>query len=290
MKKLIPLLLGRCINLLSALAPRYAGQIGFKVFCYPFRGTLKPFHKAFLSTAKKSMLQHEGQRIQVYQWGDGKKKIIFVHGWQSHSYRWKNYIEQFPANEYTLYALDAPGHGLSTGSFLTVPLYSTVIEKLLLELGEVEAVVSHSLGAFTILYTLSRLPTLPVKKVILLASPGEATEFFNFYRTTLRLNDRSVRQIVNHFEEAITKKVDFFSASKFAATITQPGLIIHDEEDDETSHLHSVAIHKVWKNSKLIITKGRGHNLKAPEVLKEIVNFIGTNNTLEERYANSIIP
>ncbi|HYF70917.1 MAG TPA: alpha/beta hydrolase [Ohtaekwangia sp.] len=290
MKKLIPLILGRCINLLSAIAPRYAGQIGFKVFCYPFRGTLKPYHKKFLSTAKTSILQHEGQRIQVYQWGSGAKKIVFFHGWQSHSYRWKNYIEQFPANEYTLYALDAPGHGLSTGSFLTVPLYSVVIEKLLLQLGEVEAVISHSLGAFTILYTLSRLPLLPVKKTILLAPPGEATEFFNFYRTTLRLNDRSVRHIVNHFEEVISKKVDFFSASKFAATITQPGLIIHDEDDDETSHLHSVAIHKSWTNSKLIITKGRGHNLKAPEILKEIVNFIGTNNTLEERYANSIIP
>ena len=282
MKKLIPLTLGCCINLLSAIAPRYAGQIGFKVFCYPFRGALKRFHKEFLSTAKQSILQHAEQRVQVYQWGNGEKKIVFLHGWQSHSYRWKNYIEQFPDNEFTLYALDAPGHGLSTGSFLTVPLYGIVIEKLLLQLGQVEAVVSHSLGAFTILYTLSRLPSLPVKKTILLAPPGEATEFFNFYKTTLRLNDKSVHHIVNHFEQVITKKVDFFSASKFAATLTHPGLIIHDEDDNETSHLHSIAIHKAWKNSKLIITKGCGHNLKGAEILTEIVNFIGAENSPKE--------
>lgn len=33
-------------------------------------------------------------------------------------------------------------------------------------------------------------------------------------------------------------------------------------------------VHRQWTNSKLLITKGYGHNLKSAEVLKEVVQFI----------------
>ena len=53
-----------------------------------------------------------------------------------------------------------------------------------------------------------------------------------------------------------------------------PGLIIHDEDDEETSVEHSKRVHSKWINSRLHITKGFGHNLKSTEVVKEVVQFI----------------
>jgi pimeloyl-ACP methyl ester carboxylesterase len=274
MKNLIPFALGRYLNVMSILYPHHAASFGFRLFCYPFRSPLKRHQKKFLQTGERSVMQHQGIGVTIYRWGNGPKTILFLHGWQSHSFRWKNYIEQFSPAEYTLYALDAPGHGMSTGSFLTVPLYSEVIEKFIHEKGPVDAVVSHSLGSFTLLYTLHRLPLLPVNRVVLLASPGEATEFIAFYKSTLKLGDRCVKQILGHFQDVIQEPVEFFSAAKFAESLNRPGLIIHDEDDDETPYQHSVAIHKAWKKSSLILTKGLSHNLKGHQIITRVAAFV----------------
>lgn len=274
MKKLIPFLLGKLINLLAFIAPTYAGKIGFQIFCRPFRSTIQPYHHKFLSTAEKKSFDHNGVAIQTYRWGAGNKKILFLHGWQSHTFRWKNYIELFSPEEYTCYSIDAPGHGLSEGSFLTAPLYSDVIEKMIHRHGSFDAVIAHSLGAFTTLYTLYRLPLLPIKKLVLLAPPGDATEFTRFYQQSLDLTDRTMKFIRRHFEDVIGERVDFFNAPKFAIAATQHGLIIHDEDDQETHLNNSKAIHAAWPKSRLHITKGLGHNLKSPAILEEVVLFV----------------
>jgi pimeloyl-ACP methyl ester carboxylesterase len=274
MKKLIPFLLGRLLNLLSWIAPGYAGKTGFRFFCLPFRSKLQPYHNKFLNTAVKSTLDHNGLAIQLYQWGKGKTKILFLHGWQSHTFRWKNYIESFSTDEYSCYAIDAPGHGLSQGSFLTAPLYSEVIEKVIHREEGFDSIVAHSLGAFTTLYTLYRLPLLPVKKLVLLAPPGDATEFTQFYQQSLNLTDKTMNLIRAHFEAVIGEQVGFFNAAKFAESATQTGLIIHDEEDEDTHIENSRAIHKAWPKSKLHITRGLGHNLKSPAIVEEVVSFV----------------
>jgi pimeloyl-ACP methyl ester carboxylesterase len=274
MKKLVSAFVGYGLNGLSLFAPATAGKIGFKLFCYPLRGKLAQHHKEFLHTAERFDLNAEGERVQIYKWGTGACKVLFLHGWQSHTYRWKNHIEALDKKKFTVYALDAPGHGLSSGNFLTVPLYGAVVSKLLLRVGTVDVMVSHSLGGFTSLYLAHIEPSLAPKKLVVMASPGEAKEFFEFYSSTLNLSQRMIDLTVNHFEKLVGKAPDYFSASSFASHLTIPGLIIHDEDDTETSVENSRSIHQVWKNSQLIITKGKGHNLKSAELIAEVVNFI----------------
>ncbi|MEQ8423500.1 MAG: alpha/beta hydrolase, partial [Cyclobacteriaceae bacterium] len=64
------------------------------------------------------------------------------------------------------------------------------------------------------------------------------------------------------------------SAPRFAATLSIPGLIIHDEADDEAPYHHALRIHKAWPQSKLITTKGFGHNLRVPEVVEMVKGFV----------------
>ena len=280
MINIILITLGKLINVISVIAPRAAGRIGFRLFCFPVRGSLKSYHHKFLDTAEKTKLEHNDVSIQVYRWGSGKKKILFLHGWQSHTFRWKNYVEAFAGEDYTCYSIDAPGHGLSSGSFLTVPLYSSVIERFIQQTGHFDVIIGHSLGAFTTLYTFFRLPLLPVRKLVLLAPPGEATEFIEFYKSTLKLSDRSITQIMRHFEDVIGEKVSYFSAAKFAGSLVQSGLIIHDEGDDETNHNHSINIHQAWGKSRLQITQGLGHNLKSENIINEVKAFVADGSVV----------
>jgi pimeloyl-ACP methyl ester carboxylesterase len=67
---------------------------------------------------------------------------------------------------------------------------------------------------------------------------------------------------------------EFFSSVKFAARLNVPRLIIHDEEDPEAPYHYSKPLQLAWGKSKLITTKGLGHNLRSPSVVKEVVEFI----------------
>lgn len=281
MKKVITRLIGHYLNTLHRVAPEVSGAHGFRVFCYPFRPDLKGHQRAFLEAARHERICVAGTDVQVYKWGVGKRNILLMHGWQSHSFRWKAYVEAFLHDQFTIYALDAPGHGLSRGSFLTVPLYSTAVEQVIQQLGEIDTILAHSLGGFSALYTLARLPELRVKKLVLLASPGEATEFINFYQNTLGLSPNTVDAVRRHFEKVIGEKLEYFSAPVFAAAIQQPGLLIHDEKDRETPHTHSILIHQAWEQSELVITHGLGHNLKSREIVEKVVAFVETNVTKE---------
>lgn len=274
MKTVIINALSIYLNLLAHISPATAGRVGFKIFCRPFRSKLNEKHLKFYSSAQQSVIEHEGEKIKMLKWGSGHKSVLFLHGWQSFSYRWKAYIQNLDPKEYSIYAFDAPGHGMSTGNFLSVPLYSDIIEKVFASIGETDTIVAHSLGGFTALYTLSRLPEHQVKKLVLMAPPGEATEFFTFYQQSLKLSDVFISLTINRFKEIFGKSPEFFSAPQFSKDITIPGLIIHDKGDDETSVKNSVNINKSWPESKLIITEGAGHNLKSKDVLEEVLNFI----------------
>lgn len=286
MKTLITRGIGAGLNTLAYVAPEKAAQIGFELFCRPMRVSIREKQKAFFDTAVQETFKYQGIDIQTYRWGSGNKNVLLLHGWQSHSYRWKTYIEAL-RHEYTVFTIDAPGHGLSGGKFLSVPLYSEVIEEQIKRIGNVDTIITHSLGGFSTLYTFYRNPELVANKIVALASPGEAQEFFDFYAKSLRLTDKSTKLITRRFQQVFQRTPEFFSAPGFAESLTIPGLIIHDEDDNETPFYHAERIHHAWKNSKLIKTKGLGHNLKSTEIVKEVVRFV--KDPLAEHFNPSIL-
>jgi Serine aminopeptidase, S33 len=279
MKKLISKLIGLGLNLLAIVAPKSAARIGFELFCHPFRSKITEKHKKFLHASNLFQFQYKQETIQGYSWGTGEHTILLLHGWQSHTFRWRNYVQAFDQTKYTIYAFDAPGHGLSTGKFMTVPFYSEVVEAFLNNRGKVDTVLSHSIGGFTSIYTFYRLPHLSPDKLIVMAPPGEAQDFFDFYTKQLSLSKRSVDLIVAYFEKQVKQSPSYFSAKKFATSLHSKGLLIHDVGDDETSVENSKRINAAWKNSSLVVTNGYGHNLRSSEVIKYVVDFVEEKNS-----------
>ncbi|MCU0323139.1 MAG: alpha/beta hydrolase [Chitinophagaceae bacterium] len=274
MKTLITKSIGFYLNTLHIVMPELAARQGFTIFCNPLRSKLQDHHKQFLELNKNFTLDIDGVKVQTYKWGNGEKKILFLHGWSSHSFRWKNYIEKLSGDNYTIYAFDAPGHGLSEGNFLHVPLYAKTVKHFLDNVGKVHHVVSHSIGSFTALYAFHLHPELMPEKIVLLAPPGEAEDFFTFYTKTLSLNSKTTHSIRNYFEKKVGHPPAYFSASNFASHISAKGLIIHDENDQDTDVLNSKNIHAAWPNSELMITKELGHHLKDNRIYDTVIRFI----------------
>lgn len=274
MKTLLVKLIGLYLNTLAVVSPAVAARKGFLLFCRPFRLPITQKQREFFNSADKFSLELDGHQVQGYKWGRGPKSILFLHGWQSHTYRWKSYIEALSKDEYTIYALDAPGHGLSSGDFLSVPLYSSLIEDFIKRNDGVHSVVAHSLGGFSLLYTFYRFPLLPVNNIILMAPPGEAKDFISVFKNTLGISNRAVNLVIDHFVSRYNVSPEYFSTARFAPSVNVKGLIIHDEEDPEAPYHYSIPLQKTWEKSRLVTTKGFGHNLRSSAVVKEVVEYI----------------
>lgn len=272
-KKIIPKVVGAYLNTLSLVAPSKAGEIGFNVFCTPVVPPVKPHHRQFLDTAHQFDFESDGTKLRAYRWGSGEKKLLFLHGWQSHSFRWKKYIHSFSHDEYTVYAFDAPAHGLSEGKYINIPIYSNAIAAFLESRGPVRTVITHSMGSFSMLHALHN-HDLEVDQLVLMGSPGEANDFITFYKRYTGLTDRSLKLILDFFVQKLNRTPDYFSAPSFASSVRVPGLIIHDEDDDEAPYAHALRIHASWPQSHLVTTKGFGHNLKSHKVIELVKDFV----------------
>ena len=271
---------GVYLNSLAYINRAQCGAMGYKLCSYPSRVKLTTFQQQYLNAAKSGELTLGQFRLQTYRWGNGSKHVVFIHGWQSHSFRWKPYIESLSFDDYTIHAMDAPGHGLSDGNLLNAPLYSASIELFLNALGPVDTVVAHSVGAFSLLHALHHHPALQISKMIIMAAPTEATYFMDFCKQYLGLSDKALALIQAKFELEFKEPLSEFSARKFVSTISTPSLIIHDKEDVETPYQDILSVHQSWTSSTLLTTKGLGHKLKSMDVIQAVKSFIQLNESM----------
>jgi len=273
-KKIMQKSMGFYFNFLSFVNPKKLKKEGFELFCNPFARKVKPHQLKFLQKGMSDVLDFEGYKIQTYKWGSGNKHILLIHGWASHSFRWKNYIEHLVNNDFTVYALDAPAHGLSSGKSIHVVLYSKVINAFLEIHSEIKSIVSHSIGGFATTYFLDQYKEHTIEKVVIMGAPGEASDFFDFYKETLGLTTKSLNLIIDEFYNQLGKLPSYFSSAKFAESIMVPALIVHDKNDLATNYHYSIRLNKHWKNSELILTEGLGHDLKSKELVKQVTEFV----------------
>jgi pimeloyl-ACP methyl ester carboxylesterase len=273
MKNVMVKLIGKYLNTLALIAPKYAAKKGFTIFCTPFAPPLKQYQFDFYNTAEQFNFQFEGKKVQCFKWGNGKKKIMLVHGWASHSFRWKRLIEDLKKENCTIYAMDAPAHGMSSGKILHVLKYHHCLVEMIKQTGNMDVFVGHSIGGFMLLYTMYKLPELQTAKMVIMGAPGESIDFLNFYKSTLKLSDKTMKLITDYFINEIKQQPAYFSSKRFAPFVNCDTLLIHDEKDVDTNVAYTKTLGEVMPNNELVITEGLGHKLHADWLNKKIIDF-----------------
>ena len=277
--KILTRIIGVYFNLLTVIAPKLSAKQAFLLFCYPFKAKLKPHQQNFLKSGSTFKLKIQNKDVQYYSWGSGKEKVLFVHGWQSHSYRWKAYIQSFDFEKYTLYAFDAPGHGNSESKIGNIPLYEKAIETLINHTGQIHHFIGHSIGSFACASFVYH-NEYPMKTYTSLAAPFDANEFIKEFNSQLKLSKRLEKNLRIYFKGFTGYHVEHYSLKTFVTKIKPKStLIIHDLQDESTPHAGSKRLSELLKQSnvdvKLKITDGFKHNLRNQEVVEAVVSHIG---------------
>lgn len=274
-QKYIPLAYGIYLKILVLFAKKKAAKKAYHLFCTPRKGRVSQEQKVFLDSAKDQRLAFNHHNIQTYKWDGGHKTILLLHGWESNSHRWWRLIPRLLEEGYTVVAMDAPGHGYSSGSCLNLLVYAKCAQKAI-ETYNPQYIIGHSMGGMTLVYHQYKYSNDAIEKIVSLGAPSELPEIIAQFKQILNLNERVMQALDDHFMHNFGFRIQEFSTSNFAKDITKPGLLIHDELDMIAPLSCSERVHANWKNSTLIKTKGLGHSLHQDGVRDHIITFLNS--------------
>ena len=273
--KYLALAYGQYFNALSLVSKRKAAEKAFTLYCSPRKGKVLPHQKEYLDAAKHQIIHTSNLEIQTYQWLGRKETVLLLHGWESNVFRWKNLIEKLQEANFNVIAIDAPGHGNSSGSILNVPLYTECTNEII-DTYNPSYVIGHSMGGMTTIYNQYKYPNTAIKKLVSLGSPSELSELMDYYQNLLGFNNTVLSELEKHIYDQYKIEVQNFSAARFSESIAQKGFIVHDELDLIAPYSAAEKIHGQWKNSSLLKTSGLGHSLHQAEVNQKIIDFLNS--------------
>lgn len=269
----LPKLIGFRLMALYRIQPEKAIHKAFKLFCTPRGGFVKPHQKDYLNAHKSEQIQYKKIKIQTYRWKGQGPKVLLLHGWDSHTFRWKDLIQHLQSKDYDITAFDAPAQGLSEGNLLSVPIYNEVLE-IMLDKYKPEILIGHSMGGMTAVFNQHLKKNPNIRKMVLLGAPSDLKRIMDGFQKILALSDRFMKAVEEYFKKRYGYGFAEFSTQDFAKNVNIPALIIHDKYDKIVPFTEAEDIHSALINSEIMITEGAGHSLHKSKIYKRVLEFI----------------
>ncbi|MFJ8582042.1 alpha/beta fold hydrolase [Micromonospora sp. NPDC093277] len=271
-------LVGSALNAVSLLAPQTAGKAALALWRRPMRrGTVRTIERETHDAAVAERISVNGKDVATYRWGDGAKPVLMVHGWQSRGSRYAGFVPVLQDLGFSPVTFDAPGHGDSGGTSMTILEYEEVIRQLQARYGRFEAIVAHSFGVPCVFHALRN--GVGAGRLVAISGVAEFEFLVDEFSRQLGLSPRMQQELRRRIEEDLfpreTEIWERFSSAYQPASLDIPILVIHDEGDDwvPLAHAHRItAAH----GARLVVTRDLGHRgiLGQPQVIDAAVEFI----------------
>ncbi len=266
--------LGCYLNLLSYARPEKASLLAYRLFSEPRDGRLlKDRLPQVLRDTDTETYRHDGHDIQFYTWKGNRQIILLVHGWESNAARWEQLLPYLKASGSTVVAVDAPAHGLSSGTEFNVPRYAEFIDAAIRRF-KPDALIGHSIGGAACLYHQHLYPHHAVAKMVLLGAPSDLQTLVDNFGKMLGLNARMLDLLEQYFSDRFKIRTSEFSGRIFGSTLRAQGMIAHDIEDDVVSFAEARKIAGSWKSATFIETRGLGHSMHDVALYEKVSAFL----------------
>ncbi len=268
---------GKTLNALALVAPRTAGRLAFEIFCTPRNGRLRDSDREFLASAEQATQHLAGHSIQTYRWpakyGGQPLRVLFLHGWESNSARWRSFIHAFRHAGVEVSAFDAPGHGSSSGKRLNVLIFSRVLKDFLEKNGPPDVIIGHSLGGAAIVMSIAAFGAERPKRAVVLGTFAESSRVISDFAELLGLSEKVRAEVAREVERRVGMTIAEFSIKEKARLLGDlPGLVLHDREDAIAPFAEGEAVAETW-GAKFLGTTGLGHRMQDKSVVAAVLEF-----------------
>lgn len=264
--------IGLFFNTTRYVAPVWTAHKLFDLFCTPLSGGYKKVDRPFIQSAMQYQLATSQDQITYHHWVGSGKKVLFIHGWESNTARWRPYVETLQDKGLDIYSIDAPAQGMSAGSTITVLRYAEAID-LVVQNCQPDIIIGHSLGGMAAGYYLRHYQH-DIQELVLLSTPSGLSDMMYRYFDILSLTYKMMPHLNKLFLDQYDIQPDHFSTASHLSDCTLNGIIIHDQTDDITPYPESLEVNDLWANGVHIATSGLGHSLKDDRIIKAICDYI----------------
>jgi len=242
-------------------------------FSAPERIPATPQELAALAPGALPALMHEGQRLARWTLGQGPR-VLLVHGWNGRATQWLPWLPALQAAGFSVTLFDLPGHGDSTGHEASVEHAARAVQALSAEIGELHALVGHSMGSAAVLAALGR--GVRVQRSVHLAGPSSLTPVVYGMAAAHGLEGDDRRAFAGWAERFIGQPLARLDLAQLRDGLRHPGLVLHDPQDRVVPYAASEALAATWPQARLQATPGLGHRrlLADPDVIRQAVDFL----------------
>ena len=260
----------------SLIAPAWIAKKALKRFLTPKRGSPKKWELAGEASGERFNLN---ENISAIRWMPKtsqpvRKTALLVHGWESRASQMYMFVPHILKLNYHVIAVDMPAHGQSRGEFSDAEQFTETILKVQKEIGKIDMIIGHSMGAGATCFAVSR--GLEVDKLILIAAPSSVEKVIYRFTQFIGLNEKARNYFIEYCASSVGVPPKELDSSLLISSNDTPTLLIHDENDIEVPIRESLILNRIFTNSMLFKTKNMGHRkiLKSPEVIEQIKNFV----------------
>jgi len=225
-------------------------------FSAPERIPLSKDERAALAGAAESPLRHEGLKLARWTLGQGPR-VVLVHGWNGRGAQLLGFARALVEAGFSATLFDLPGHGDSAGHAASVVHAGRALRTLTAALGEVHAVIGHSMGSAAALWAFAH--GLQVKRSVHLAGPSSLTPMVKGLARAHGLGPLDAAAFAGWVEGFIGTPMGSVDLERLQPGLRHPGLIVHDPEDRTVPITASEALHTAWAGSRFERVAGLGH-------------------------------
>lgn len=212
--------------------------------------------KELLASAHRFRIDHEGQSLTAWSWGDGPT-IVGLHGWGGRGGQFASYAKPLVDQGYSVVLFDAPGHGESEGQLSSLPQFARALESVLRAVNGAHAVLAHSMGAAAAVLAASR--GAPIDRLVLFGAPTSFTRYARNFQRSVGMSERLFVALQGRLEERFGIRWSELELDAIADRMRTPALFVHDEHDKEAKLKNVEPLVAKWSGAEMLRTSGLGH-------------------------------
>lgn len=266
-------------RILCAFMPNYVAKFNANFFLTPRNFKLKEWeHEAEARCERLTF----GEGLSAASWGEGERKVMIVHGWESRATQMYAFVEPLVDAGYQVIAIDAPLHGRSGGSETHPVAFARAILAASNELGPFEGVIGHSMGGAAI--SIAMELGAKFERSVLISAPSCMYDVLKAFGQFMGLSETCQRRFIRTVENKVGRPSKELDVGKIFAELQPEALLVHADNDREIPHRAMQTIAGQHPGVQTLTVNGLGHRkiLRDPDISATIANYISTGALSKE--------
>lgn len=264
------------LKLVNRVSPAFAARIMLDRFVTPRRKKHSDYTAHLPAGARRITVFHNLTKLTGWTWGETGPAVLLIHGWEGHTGRMIPLVEPLLEQGYRVFALDAPGHGLSPAAKTHLLDVGHAIQATMEQHGPFYGVIGHSFGAAATAIMLAREPHLMPQKLVLLSPMRDLQQHLDIFASIAQLSPQGKEHVRHLVERRVGLPFEQVSAMLAVRTFNTPGLVIHDRDDMLIPYEVGAMIAQNWCGARFVPTRKLGHRrgLNNPDVLRVMLDYL----------------